>query len=217
MKILATADLHGHLPQVPKCDLLIVAGDVTPQTSHAWDDQHAWLNGPFRRWCAEAPARQIVLVAGNHDFIFARTPRIIDDLLIRSKYLQDESFDFEGVSIYGVPWVPKIADWAFEASLPELERRYAMVPEGTNIIVSHGPPLGYGDFAWNRRAGARAANQAIDRVRPKAFINGHIHEGYGSYSYRCPDGHFVDVYNCSYVDERYRVRSENGFAQIAMS
>src|SRR5262249_37371286 len=51
MKIVALADLHGYLPSaIPACDLLLLAGDLTPVQNHAPAFQAQWLDGPFRAW-----------------------------------------------------------------------------------------------------------------------------------------------------------------------
>jgi hypothetical protein len=50
MKIVAIADLHGILPEVPPCDLLLLAGDLTPVTNHGVQFQADWLATEFRVW-----------------------------------------------------------------------------------------------------------------------------------------------------------------------
>lgn len=49
-------------------------------------------------------------------------------------------------------------------------------------IVSHGPPYGYGDVTKRgERTGSKALLNAIDHIKPKLVVCGHIHEAYGKY------------------------------------
>ena len=74
MRIVALSDQHGHLPAIPPCDLLIIAGDVCPDrfgpylAAHAPEQQQAWFDRHVRPWLAAAPAGQTVLTWGNHDW-----------------------------------------------------------------------------------------------------------------------------------------------------
>jgi len=56
-----------------------------------------------------------------------------------------------------------------------------MIPNDTEILVTHGPPLGHGDlFSGGPRAGCKDLYDAIEnRIKPLYHIFGHIHEGYG--------------------------------------
>ena len=57
-----------------------------------------------------------------------------------------------------------------------------MIPEGTDVVLTHGPPLGHGDLC---KSGLRAGcldllDELQSRVKPKFHCFGHIHEGFGA-------------------------------------
>ena len=74
MRIVALSDLHGFLPDIPPCDLLIVAGDVCPDrfgpfmAVHDPYQQQAWFDRTVRPWLAAASATHKLLTWGNHDW-----------------------------------------------------------------------------------------------------------------------------------------------------
>src|SRR5436190_1982375 len=111
MKVVAVSDMHGILPEVPACDLLLLAGDITPVQDHDLSFQASWLGQEFRHWLKQVPARKVIGVAGNHDFIFQRLPEAVPPDLPWT-YLQDEGTEWEGLRVYGTPWQPVFFDWA---------------------------------------------------------------------------------------------------------
>lgn len=186
MRIAAIADLHGHLPPTPESDVLVIAGDLVPFGLRAPEEQVAWLDGPFREWLAAQPARRIVGIAGNHDFVFQEAPELVPDL--PWTYLQDAGCEIDGVRFWGSPWQPWFFDWAFNAPKEDgeafLAERFALVPEDVDVLVVHGPPRGYGDRAAGDGSlvGSVAQLECIDRVGPAACVFGHIHEGRGRWT-----------------------------------
>lgn len=72
----------------------------------------------------------------------------------------------------------------------ELEAVYAAIPEGIDILVSHQPPLYYGDRTFNLDAGrvehvgSRELLDAVERVRPRIVVCGHVHGGFGRYGHQ---------------------------------
>ena len=56
-----------------------------------------------------------------------------------------------------------------------------MIPEDTNILVTHGPPLGICDQnSAKQHAGCPELLDTVKRVKPQVHMFGHIHEGYGT-------------------------------------
>jgi len=186
MKIVALSDQHGYLPEgVPACDLLLLAGDVCPVTNHAFAFQAQWLDGDFRRWLGRQNARKIIGVAGNHDLIFEQAPQFVPRDLPWT-YLQDSGVEWEGLKIWGTPWQPWFFDWAFNGTPEMLREKWALIPAGTDILVVHGPPRGYGDGIPQRdgtirRTGCPHLLERIGQVQPRLVVFGHIHEGRGQW------------------------------------
>lgn len=203
-KILATADLHGNLPEIPECDLLLIAGDICPDFlgkmhlgQYGEEQQAEWLDTSFRKWLEKIPAKEIVAIAGNHDFVFERPQMVPTDL--RWFYLKDTDVEIEGLIIYGTPWVPNLRSWAFYGSSVALQVRAESIPSDVDILLSHGPVYGHGDTVLNgSHVGDVALGAELSRIKPKALICGHIHEGYGRYQ----DGD-TQILNASHVDVFY--------------
>ena len=55
------------------------------------------------------------------------------------------------------------------------------IPSDTDILITHGPPLGIQDanLEGNRCGSEIIRRHVVERVQPKYHIFGHIHESYG--------------------------------------
>jgi hypothetical protein len=220
MRIVALSDQHGFLPDIPPCDLLIVAGDVCPDrfgpftARHDPYQQKAWFDHTARHWLASAPATHKLLTWGNHDWCGeACSFRSDAPRHARSTDLQilvDEGTTIPlpaggEIAVWATLWSNTFMQWAFAKEPGDLEPVYAEIPRH-RYPVSHQPPYGYGDRAIDldsgqvRNVGSRELLTTIERVRPKIVICGHVHDGYGRYEHRG-----VPIHNVSVVDERYRL------------
>ena len=71
MRLVATSDWHGHLPtSIPDGDVLVIAGD-TLSLEHRVEAQREELESQLAPYLAELTHERILLIAGNHDFLFA--------------------------------------------------------------------------------------------------------------------------------------------------
>jgi len=68
MKICCVTDIHGHLPQIPECDLLLIGGDIVPMALHEPPLSAVWLESAFKPWVAEIAKRaRVIGISGNHE------------------------------------------------------------------------------------------------------------------------------------------------------
>lgn len=184
MRIVCVSDLHENLIDIPDCDLLLIAGDLSYAFSGDLPAKQRFLSGPFRKWLERIAAKEVVLVAGNHDRSIQKWgfPEGLP-----CHYLEDEGVELFGLKIWGTPWQPWFHGWAFNA--PErhgeefLAEKFAAIPDDTDIVICHGPPRGYGDKAGphGEHVGSTAMTDRLEQVKPWLMVCGHVHYGYGQY------------------------------------
>lgn len=212
MIIHAISDLHGYEPDLPSGDLLIVAGDCTTQ-----DSRQCWHH--FSSYLDRLDYKRIVLVAGNHDGHLADDCEWVLSILPRRvTYLQDELLMLEdGTKIYGFPWTPTFHDWHFMIDRgPVMRKMVQRIPDGIDILVSHGPPRGILDgvpINGNEKLGFRHMGcddmaEELKRIRPKVHLFGHIHEQ--GHKTVVEDG--ITYHNVSAVDRGYEL--QHGITEI---
>jgi Icc-related predicted phosphoesterase len=230
MRITFISDTHTKHNMItgdlPGGDLLIHAGDMSSMgRAHEIHDFCKWFES-INNYDHK------VFIAGNHDWGFidhikfaitneAVIPEHTQQTLNSYKtfdYLFDEwivvgdgdphDANTKTAKIYGSPWQPEFYDWAF--NLPRqgdaLRAVWDKIPEGTDILVTHGPAFGFVDTVYNRPAehlGCELLTERIGIIKPKIHVCGHIHTGYGHFF----DGttHFI---NASVLDERYQYTQE---------
>ena len=179
MRIAAVSDLHGNLPEIPPCDLLVIAGDVYAHGRRELERQRPWADGVLRPWLEAVPARAIVAIAGNRDFVAERDPAFVRGL--PWTYLAHEPVEVAGLSIFGSPWIPQHGNGVFMDDPEVHATRFDDVSESFDVLVTHTPPLGSCDHTLaGVDAGSASLARCLDRVRPRLCVFGHIHEAHGT-------------------------------------
>ncbi|MDF1816105.1 MAG: hypothetical protein P1V20_28145, partial [Verrucomicrobiales bacterium] len=83
--------------------------------------------------------------------------------------------------IWGSPWQPEFHDWSF--NLPRgsaLAEKWALIPEDTDILITHSPPRGILDLcSHGGREGCDDLLKRVVELRPALHLFGHIHEAHG--------------------------------------
>ncbi len=178
MRVVAISDLHGYLPKdLPECEILLIGGDLCPVSDHTLPYQANWLIDVFNPWL-DSLKPEVVCVAGNHDFVFERAPKMVPKL--RCHYLQNKSVEIKGLKIWGSPWSMMFNNWAFGAPDGKLSVIWESIPGDTDIIIVHGPPHMMGDKVLDGlNTGSVSLAERIDQIQPALVVTGHIHEDHG--------------------------------------
>lgn len=203
MRLVLISDTHMRHDELelPECDVLIHAGDFS-----GWGSQEDLED--FLRWLPTCPAREKVFIAGNHDFICEEKPAQVHALAREAgvHYLADEEAVACGLRIWGSPITPRFCDLAFNRDRgPAIRTHWERIPQGVDVLVTHGPPWGLGDLTYDGEL--VGCEDLLDRVRqlqPRLHVFGHIHEAHGEYSLPGLPTRFLNVSTCPLKGRRLR-------------
>jgi len=178
MRIVAVADTHtfeADLGVIPDGDVFIHAGDLLRRGTLA-------ELSAVSAWIRSLPHEHKLVIAGNHDWCFTDSRATCEQMLGEGvTYLEDQGMRIGGLQFWGSPWQPEYNDWAF--NLPRgaaLAEKWARIPRETDVLITHGPPRGYGDRSpIGRRIGCEELLPAVHRVAPTLHLFGHIHQDGG--------------------------------------
>ncbi|MEM7657912.1 MAG: metallophosphoesterase family protein [Bacteroidota bacterium] len=177
MRLICISDTHGlHADlQLPDGDLLLHAGDLSKRgTREQLTD--------FFSWFEAQPHPYKVCIAGNHDFLAENHPNAFQQMIPDNcTYLEDSGVEIEGIRIWGSPITPWFFDWAFNRRRgAEIRKYWEQIPANTDILLTHGPPLGAGDMTFHgQAAGCKDLREIIELHQPRFHFFGHIHEAVG--------------------------------------
>lgn len=211
LKIVAISDTHGYHREIdlPEGDILVHSGDST--STGEFSEYRAFL-----RWFLTRPHKHKVFINGNHEVSVSRAMRVrtlieeISTELMTNNfyYLENSGATVEGLKFWGSPYTPEFFPeyWAYQLRTSEQAKAcWDLIPDDTDVMISHGPVFGKMDKVTpfdrydREHAGCPHLLEKILAVKPKLFISGHIHSGYGAVA--GVDTLFVNASTC---DEAYK-------------
>lgn len=214
MKIVVISDTHEQEERVnlPEGDILIHSGDWTYKGAIPAMEK-------FLTWFSNQSHTYKIFIAGNHELgLDAGPAREAKQELIKSFcdknsnlfYLEESGINIDGINYYGSPTTPWFHSWAFNVSRgPEIAKKWALIQEDTNVLITHGPPYGILDFVENEcgeyeHKGCEELRKKVDSMQKhlKLHIFGHLHLK-GCTKMELNDTIFANAAIC---DEDYNVR-----------
>jgi predicted phosphodiesterase len=198
MRIVCISDTHGLHRELslPPGDILIHAGDFSyfGRDRRQVDD--------FAEWIGSLPFKHVIVVAGNHDYLFDPNRDGYLPMAMRGEnflsmghrylsdrwssigashchYLQDTSLTIDGIKFFGSPYQRPCADMAFTVSNDDdLIPIWELIPTDIDVLVTHMPPLGIFDKVVRDRGGViredLGCRHLMNKIRRIKPLKAHI-------------------------------------------
>lgn len=231
MKICAISDLHGHLPEIEKSDILLIVGDISPlEIQFNKPKMKTWLETEFAYWIKSLPVNKVYMVAGNHDAYFEGINQMQLSILkqvcdFKLIYLENDwivhRHEGKEYKIFGTPYCHIFGSWPFMISEERMEEYFKSIPDKVDIILSHDPPYGIGQVdqilqttRWSnhllRHCGNLPLAKRLSEIEYKLLVCGHIHSG----DHELFEFNSGQVVNVSLKNENYDVTYEPFYFEL---
>lgn len=193
MKIVAISDTHSkhRSVKIPEADILVCAGDITFKGE---------LNiiEDFCDWMRSLPIKHKICIFGNHEVGMSidghkkRKGALKALSNANIHYLQDSGIEIEGLKFWGSPVQPRFFNWEWNRDRgKDIDKHWQMIPDDTNVLITHGPPYGIQDIVelspFEERDPHQGCADLLRKVSSlehlKLHIFGHIHGGHGTAKY----------------------------------
>ena len=215
IKICATSDLHGYLPEIDKCDLVLICGDIVSLRSQRYPKScKKWYTRVFQPWIDSLPCDKVLFIPGNHEVGMEGHEEEYKKLFgphEKATILIHEPYEYLGndatfYKIFGTPYCKVFGNWAYMRPNSDLKERFSEIPERLDILLTHDVAYGYADqslqdigYGTDTHFGTVELRDAILEKKPKLHLSGHIHTA---------DHNLIMIgdtkhYNVSYIDEKY--------------
>ena len=226
IKICAFSDMHGQLDfKVKPCDIVLICGDILPlEVQFYTSPSEEWLKTTFIPWCNNLPCERVIFIAGNHDHILWKHSdrmRLMLEGQDKIVYLDCETYEYKGKTIFGTPWCKPFGRWAFMESYEEQDKRYARYLDiigNIDILMSHDAPYGVSDillqedcpWADGTHIGNESLRKLLDASNPSLHLFGHLH----SCNHSEEKHNDTSVYCVSLLNENYKMVYEPLYIEL---
>lgn len=168
-RLVLISDHHTrHDFHIPDGDVLVCAGDMTFNgTVPEIAKEAKWLKairigGGFQH---------VVVTGSNHDMLAERDPAMMRLLLEEAGciYLDHQAKEIAGIKFFGSGYTPEFGyGWALNVPRgPKLAALWRQIPDDTEVLVTHGPPMGRLDACRRGDGDAVYGEYGLEQVRYK--------------------------------------------------
>lgn len=208
-----THNQHGKF-ECPGGDILLHSGDFTGRGTAQEVEQ-------FMLWMEMQDYSHKVVIPGNHDWDLEKNfdfwqkkfaekgIHLLNDSGVTLRGIQDGDGEPYEIKVWGSPVQPWFHSWAFNRHIdkklankqhPWIKPHWDMIPEGTEILLTHGPPHLILDkvVRGGLDVGCPHLAKRVEELGIALHLFGHIHEGRGFHY-----GPKTTYVNGSSLDEMY--------------
>lgn len=160
-------------------DYLFHCGDMTNfGTVAELESVNTW----FAELKLNTKIKDIICIAGNHDQGLEKYNTLGSKVFTNAVYLENSGYYLDnGLYVWGSPITLRFGSWGFQKEKSEIQKYWNMIPENTNILITHQPCFEILDQNYHfDHCGCDLLRDTVFTLQDLIIHSfGHIHESYG--------------------------------------